>query len=65
MKGIYRYFNLEYDAKMGGKMKNWLAASRQHKNGVHRYSLEQFGLNENRIHDKFDDYIKRFNVHTE
>lgn len=44
VRKLYEYFGYEFDAGLEKRILEWLAENRQHKHGVHRYSLEQFGL---------------------
>ena len=53
---IYDYHDYEYSERFETNMKSWLAANRQHKHGVHRYTLEEYGLNEGEIRRDFTDY---------
>jgi hypothetical protein len=39
-----------------------LAANPQHKHGVHRYRLEDFGLNRDRERLRFADYVSAFQI---
>ena len=36
--------------------------NRQHKHGVHRYNLGQFGLDTEQVEARFADYIARYDV---
>ena len=60
VRRIYEYFGFEYSQVMENDMKRWLAENRQHKHGVHRYSLEQFGLNADDLHRKFASYYETY-----
>jgi hypothetical protein len=44
VRAVRRHFGYSYDNEFEARMKRWLAENPQHKHGVHRYSLEQFGL---------------------
>jgi hypothetical protein len=37
-------------------MTAWLAGNRQHKHGVHRYSLDQFGIDPADVNEQFAAY---------
>ncbi len=43
---IYQRFGYQYSDEMELRMRKWLTENPQHKHGVHRYRLEQFGLND-------------------
>jgi len=62
VRDIYQYFGYNYDESMDERIQNWLAENRQYKKGVHHYSLEQFGLDEEIINRKFANYIKQYNI---
>jgi hypothetical protein len=58
---VYDHFGLEMTKGMRAGMERWVADNPRHKHGVHRYSLEQFGLDEDEVereaapyHDYFD-----------
>ncbi|MFV8756723.1 sulfotransferase family protein [Nannocystaceae bacterium ST9] len=40
----------------------WLATQSQHRHGVHRYAASDFGLDEDRLHDRFAGYRERFGL---
>ncbi|VFM96818.1 MAG: Phosphopantetheine attachment site, partial [Candidatus Kentron sp. G] len=46
---IYDYHGYEYSGRFEANMKGWLAENPQHKHGVHRYTLEEYGLDEGEI----------------
>ena len=62
VRDIYQYFGYNYDESMDERIRNWLAKNRQYKKGVHRYSLEQFGLDKEMINRKFANYNRLYNV---
>ncbi|MEZ4228410.1 MAG: sulfotransferase [Polyangiaceae bacterium] len=39
--------------------------NRQHKHGVHRYSLKDFGLSEQRTRERFASYVERYAIPSE
>lgn len=53
-----------FDETMTAGMDRWMKANRQHKHGVHRYSLEQFDLSAQQVEARFADYIARYDVAT-
>lgn len=56
---IYRHFRLNLSAAAEQAMAQWIAANPQHKHGRHQYALEQFGLTEATVHERFADYMGR------
>ena len=43
-------------------MTDWLSRNPQHKHGVHRYGLEDFGLDRDELSARFKRYYERFEV---
>lgn len=62
---IYEYFGYKFDVRLEERMRAWLTANPQNKHGIHRYSLEQFGLNPDMVNRRFATYCKRFRILTE
>ncbi len=65
VRQIYKHFGYEYDSRFEDRMHKWLAANPQHKHGVHRYSLEQFGLNADMVNRHFAKYCDQFQISPE
>ncbi len=59
---IYRHFDLELSAEAQERMQRYLAAHPKDEFGVHRYSLEAFGLEEEAVSAAFKGYRERFDV---
>lgn len=55
VRQIQKYFGYEFSEQMAENVQNWIAENPQHKHGAHRYSLAQFGLNEEAMVRKFTD----------
>ena len=53
---ICRHFQLECDAATQNRVGDWVAANHHHKHGVHRYSLEEFGLVADRVDKRLEEY---------
>jgi hypothetical protein len=51
-----RHFGYAFDAEYETRLRDWIAANPQHKHGVHRYSLEQFGLDPDAVNLAFANY---------
>lgn len=60
VRAIYDRFGYPYAPEFEQRMRAWLAANPQHKHGVHRYSLEQFGLDRERVVVATDAYRQRY-----
>ena len=50
---IYQFFGDRLSPEATREMNQWIAANPQGKHGVHRYSLEQFGLSEATVRERF------------
>lgn len=62
VKQIYRKFDFELTQHTIDRMSNYVAANPQHKYGVHRYSLEDFGLDTDRERLRFSEYVTAFRI---
>jgi len=62
---IYGSFGYECDDRMEAEMKRWLGENPRHKQGVHRYGIDQFGLDIPAIERLFGAYCDRFGVSRE
>jgi hypothetical protein len=62
---MYTHFGIEPSAEGERRMRAWHAENRQHKHGGHAYTLEQFGLVEGEIRERFARYMRRFDVAAE
>jgi len=62
---IYRHFELELSQEARERMQRYLAAHPKDEFGVHRYSLEAFGLEEEVVSAAFKGYRERFNIEPE
>jgi hypothetical protein len=58
--GIYQRFGLQMKPEHAGAIRDWLANNPQTKHGVHKYSSDEFGLEETAINRQFKDYVDRF-----
>ncbi|MBT8420317.1 MAG: sulfotransferase [Gammaproteobacteria bacterium] len=47
---IYDYHGYEYTSRFEANMRSWLTGNRQHKHGVHRYTLEEYGIDVEQCH---------------
>lgn len=62
VRGIYEKHGYPYSDAFEEAMQGWLDGNRQHKHGVHRYVLEDYGLSPNRVNEVFADYRARFQL---
>lgn len=62
VRAIYQRFNLSLDTAVEKIMRQWLSDNPRHKLGEHRYSLEQFGLNEQDIRRQYREYIECYGL---
>jgi hypothetical protein len=62
VREIYQYFGVEYSAAAEQRMTGYLAENRKKRHGVHRYTLEQFGLDPQETKERYQFYIDRFEV---
>ena len=62
---IYRHFDLDFSEEARDRMKHYLAVHPKDKFGVHRYSLEAFGLEEEAVSTAFKNYRERFDIEAE
>ncbi|MBX6313202.1 MAG: sulfotransferase [Isosphaeraceae bacterium] len=56
VRTLCAHFGYPCDATFETRMRRWLAENPQHKHGVHRYSLEQFGLDPDALNRRFAAY---------
>jgi hypothetical protein len=59
---IYGHFGETVSGEMDSRMKAFMEANPRHKHGVHRYTMEQFGLTSEEADDTFRPYMERFDL---
>ena len=59
---IYRHFGGHLGDTARQRMRRFLRTNPRGKHGVHRYTLEDFGLDRERDGSRFDDYRRRFGL---
>lgn len=59
IKRIHDNLGLELPPDAPQLIESYIAAHPRHKNGIHRYRLEQFGLGETEVTDRFKPYVDR------
>ena len=57
---IYDRYGRTLSADASAKISNWETANKQHKQGVHNHSLEEFSINRDMLNAKLDHYIDHF-----
>jgi hypothetical protein len=57
---VYDYFGLELADEVRAGMERWMVEHPRHKHGVHRYTLEQFGLSKEEVERAAAPYHDRF-----
>ena len=65
VRRIYEHFELPFPHGFDERMRRYLQQHPQHASGVHRYSLEQFGMNPAVESSRFERYRRRFGVRAE
>jgi Sulfotransferase family len=60
VEGIYRHFGFDLTQDARARMRAFLANNPQHKNGMHRYSLADFGLDAESASTRFKRYTDQF-----
>jgi len=62
VRGIYEHFGEPYTPEARAAMEAYMADNQQGKHGKHSYSLEEYGLTRESVHERFRDYIERFDI---
>jgi hypothetical protein len=62
VRRIYDHFGLELTGEADQRMRRFLADHAQDKHGVHRYTLETFGLSAEEVSRQFQDYCERHSI---
>ncbi len=65
VRRIYEFFNLELTPAAEGAMQRFLQANPKNKDGVHRYSLEEFRLDPHEERRRFQFYMDFFGLEPE
>ncbi len=59
---IYSHFGIDLTDEAEARMGKFMAENAREKHGVHRYTLEMFGIDAGEAHDRFAGYCRRFDV---
>jgi hypothetical protein len=62
MQGIYDFLGMELTQEALVGMQSWLDRNNQHKHGVHKYSLADFGLDAEEVDRRLLFYRERFSI---
>ncbi len=62
MRRIYDFIGLSLAPETETAMQRWIAGNPQNKHGVHRYRLEDFGLDREHLGRDFEPYRARFGI---
>jgi hypothetical protein len=60
--GVYNFLELPFTEQARTAMQSWLDGNRQHQHGAHKYSLAQFGLDQNEVERRLGFYRERFSI---
>lgn len=62
VRGIYRHFGESFTPEAEAAMNGYMANNPKGKHGKHEYVLEEYGLTRQGVHERFSDYIERFEI---
>jgi hypothetical protein len=62
IRGIYEYFGYPFSNAFEAGILEWLEENPKGKHGVHRYSLDQFGLTPHGVDSFFAEYCEAFGL---
>ncbi len=62
VRAIYEHFGEAFTPEAEAAMDRYMADNPKGKHGTHSYSLEEFGLTKQAVHDHFSDYIARYDI---
>jgi hypothetical protein len=60
---IYTHFDIPFTEEAHRRMRAYIDDNPRGKRGVHRYTLEDFGLDSKRDTQRFETYCEAFGVH--
>lgn len=63
VRRIYNHFGLNLTDTAQAQMVNELRNNPRNKHGKHRYTLEQFGLDPEKLRERFGPYMTKYGVH--
>jgi hypothetical protein len=59
---IYSHFGLAFDDKHASRIREFVSRNPRQKHGKHRYSLAQFGLDQEQEMERFGAYRERYKL---
>lgn len=62
VRAIYERFGDPFTPEVEAAMESYMANNPKGKHGKHSYSLEEFGLSKDSVHERFSDYIERYRI---
>lgn len=62
MQGVYDYLGMPFTDTARQGMQAWLDSNAQHKHGAHKYTLAQFGLDQQQVDEALLFYRERFGI---
>jgi hypothetical protein len=65
VRGIYRHFSRELTVEAEAAMERFVAENPKDKHGVHRYTLEEFGLDRETERNRFRFYTEQYGIEPE
>ena len=60
IRELYNHWEYSWEPEVEDHIDRWKTENPQHKHGVHKYSLEQFGLTKEQIHERFAFYYDTY-----
>ncbi|EDL47899.1 Sulfotransferase [Erythrobacter sp. SD-21] len=63
MERVYRFLGLDIEPALSG-MEDYIARTAASKRVPHAYSLEEFGISEHEVYERFADYVRTYDVPT-
>lgn len=60
--GIYGFLGRDFDDKAKSCMQYWVDSNKQHKHGLHKYRLEDFGLTAAQVDERLMFYRQQHNI---
>jgi hypothetical protein len=65
VRRLYAHVGLNFTVEAETRMQRFVLANPKEKNGEHRYTLEEYGLDPNEIKGRFRTYGERFTIESE
>ena len=59
---VYDHFGIPFTDEARTAMQTFLDEKPKDKLGAHRYTLEEFGLDKDKVHEEYADYLSRYGV---